>query len=287
MDNDKVVENNQDSCTTDLAVENCTPKITLPETVEVNKDLLEAIKNFMDDLSNITEAKDFMDYHIIVNHIDDTKVKSYTKLVKGFVNFFNNNINALSEGNFNDLVDPYISFVSDNGSINFNFQEMFQSAEEDDQDIIKDHLNHIWNLFNNSNKGPEELYIDKIFKELQSEFSPNLTREDQMSLAKNLFNDFQKQNLDVSIVVKVACRKARQLLLNNGSDDHSKTLILICAVEDIDINNFNMIQFMNLIGKVGTLFADGETNPLSGLLSTILSNNNLPSIEELKLDDDK
>jgi hypothetical protein len=64
-----------------------------------------------------------------------------------------------------------------------------------------------------------------------------LTQEQQMTIAKDLFSDFQKQTLDISIVVKMVCQKARDLLLSNGSEDHSQTLVLIDAVENIDINN--------------------------------------------------
>jgi hypothetical protein len=208
------------------------------------------------------------------------------KLIKGFKVFFDNNTEVLNEGNFDGLNDPNISYVAAGGSFAFNIQKTFQEAEEGDQDVIKDHLNYIWNILNNTNKGPEEVYIDKIFKNLKARFSPDLTREEQMAIAKDLFSDFQKQNLDISIVVKVACQKARNLLLSNGSEDHSQTLVLIDAVEDIDINNFNMIQFMGLVGKIGTLFADGEHNPLNGLLSSVFADNNLIPIDQLNLEDD-
>lgn len=277
MDN-KVVENNQ--YTNEETI------VMVPET-HVNVDLLEAIKNFMDDLSSVTTNKNFEDFHTIVKRIDETKVKSYLKLVDGFKTFFANNEEtmALNEGNLNGLKDPNISYVTNNGAFEFNFQQTLEDAEECDQDAIKDHLNLIWNILNNSNKSPEELYIDKIFKDLKSRFSPNLTREEQMMIAKELFSDFQKQNLDISVVVKIACKKARQLLLSNGSEDHSKTMVLIDAVEDIDVNNFNMIQFMNLVGKVGTLFADDEHNPLSGLLSSVFADNNLIPIDQLKINE--
>ena len=255
------------------------------EMEEVNVDLLNSIKNFMDDLSSATESKNFKDYHTIVNHIDQTKIKSYLKLIKGFKNFFDINSNVLAEGNFNGLIEPNISFVTGNGSFIFDFQKIFQEAEEGDQDIIKDHLNHIWDLLNNTDKSPEELYIDKIFKDLKSKLSADLSGKEQM-IAKDLFDDFQKQDLDISIVVKVACRKAREMLTTNGSDDHSKTLTLIDAVEDIDVNNFNMVQFIALVGKVGTLFANGESNPLSGILSSIFTDYSLP-IGNLNLKDEE
>lgn len=255
------------------------------EQVEINVELLESIKNFMDDLSNVTTNKNFQDYHTIVNRIDESKVKSYIKLINGFKVFFENNSEVLNEGNFDGLKEPNISYITDNGSFSFDFQQTFKEAEEDDQDVIKDHLNHIWNILNNTQKSLEEIYIDKIFKDLKSRFSPDLTREEQMIIVKDLFGDFQRQNLDISVIVKVACQKARELLKSNGSKD-SKTLVLIDAVEEIDINNFNIIQFMGLISKVGTLFSDGESNPLKGLLSSVFTDNNLIPIEQLKLEDD-
>lgn len=249
----------------------------------VNTELLESIKNFMDDLSTVTTSDNFKDYHTIVKRIDKTKVKAYHNLVKGFTTFFSVNSTILTDdGNFDELVEPNISYSTDSGSFSFNLQEAFHIAEEADQDVIKDHLNHIWNILEGGNNSPEEKYIDKIFRDLKSRFSPDLTREEQMMIAKDLFSDFQKQDLDISVVVKVACQKARELLLKNGADNSSQTMVLIEAVEEIDINNFNMIQFMGLVGKVGTLFSDGENNPLSGLLSSVFDNN---LIEGITLED--
>lgn len=267
------------------AVEKYTIDAT-PETV--NMGLLEAIKNFMDDLASITTNKNFEDFHTIVKRIDETKIKSYLKLVEGFKKFFVNNEETmtLNNGDLNGLNDPIISYITANGSFEFNFQQTLEDAEECEKDAIKDHLNLIWNILNDTNKSPEELYINKIFKDLKSRFSPDLTREEQMMIAKELFSDFQRQNLDISIVVKVACAKARELLLSNGSEDQSKTMVLIDAVEEIDVNNFNMIQFMGLVGRVGTLFADGEHNPLSGLLSSVFADNNILPIDQLQITDE-
>jgi hypothetical protein len=266
--------------------EQCISLVVEEEKPKVSITTLKAIQNFIRELSTvITENKNFMDYLTIVNRIDESKVKSYTKLISGFRVFFDNNMEPLSRGDFKGLEDPNISYNTDNGSFSFNFQLAYGEVEdEEDQNIIKDHLNHILDLLNKGDQGPEEIYIDKIFTDLKSKFSPDLTREEQMAIAKDLFNDFQRQNLDISIVVKVACQKARELLLSNGTTD-SKTLVLIDAVEEIDVNNFDMIQFMGLIGKVGTLFSDGENNPLNGLLSTIFTDNMIP-IENLNLDED-
>lgn len=248
------------------------------ETPSIDVELLKSIKNFMDDLTNVTTNQNFIDYCTIVNRIDESKVKSYVKLINGFETFFSNNANSLNEGNFENLVDPNISYVTCNGSFSFNFQKTFEEADEENQDIIKDHLNLIWNNINNKNKSPEEVYINKIFNNIRSRFSPNMTKEEQIIIAKDLFSDFQKQNLDISIVIKVACQKAKKILIAKGSEDHSKTFILIDTVEEIDVNNFNMLQFMTLVGKVGALFADEENNPISDLLSSMF--NNTFSIED-------
>ena len=238
----------------------------------VDPELLASIKNFVDDLSNVTTLQNFTDYSTIVNRIDESKVKAYFKLVNGFKVFFSHNKEALTNGNFEDLQDPHISYVTDNGSsFSFNFQKIYAETDEDNQEIIKDHLNHIWNIL--TKKSMEEIYIDKIFDDLKERFSPDMSREEQMAIAKDLFNDFQKQNLDISIVIKAACQKARKLLLSNGSEDNSKTIMLIDTVEEIDVNNFNMIQFMMLVGKMGTLFVGDENNPLSNLLANVVSNN--------------
>lgn len=256
------------------------------EVIGVNPTLLEAIKNFMDDLSNITDNKNFEDYRTIVNRIDTTKVKSYAKLINGFKKFFDGNTN-LQKGleNFKSLSEPYIEYTTDNGAFVFDFQQVYNSAQECEQDTIKDHLNHIWNLLNNGVKSPEELYIDTIFENLKSKFSTDLTREEQMTIVKDLFTDFQREQLDVSVIIKVACKKARETLISNGADDHSKILSLLDTVEQIDVNNFDMLQFMGLVGQVGTVFSTDESG-LNGILASILSNSSSAlEMETLSLED--
>jgi fibrillarin-like rRNA methylase len=250
----------------------------------VDNDLLESIKNFMDDLSTITTHKNFQDYHTIVNRIDQTKVKSYVKLIKGFKAFFENNEEALNEGNFDGLNDPNISYVTDTSSFTFDFQKTFQEAAEGDQDVIKDHLNHIWTLLNDKPKSLEEIYIEKVFSDLRARVSQDMTREDQMMLVKDLFSDFQKQKLDMAITIKAACIKARELLEHNTSEDNSTMLMLIETVEEIDINNFDMMSFMGLIAKMSCLFSNTEDgNPLNSVLSSLLVNPNNISLDQLQL----
>jgi len=248
----------------------------------VNVELLESIQNFVDDLSNVTGNKNFVDYRTIVHRIDETKVKAYTKLVNGFKVFFDNNADSLTKGDFEELKDPNISYVTENGSFSFNFHTMFHETDEENQDVIKDHLNHIWNILNKKNKSAEELYIDKILVDLKKRFSPDMTREEQLAIFKDLVNDFQKQSLDISIIIKTACQKARRLLLSSGSDNH-KILTLLDDLEEIDINNFTMIQFITFVGKVGTLYANEENNPLSSLLSNMFQSNSF-NMEHLSID---
>lgn len=243
---------------------------------KVNENLLSAIKDFVEDLANVTDNKDFKDYCTIVNRIDISKAKAYFKLIDGLKAFFEHNKETMTKNNLNDLTDPNIAYNADNASFTFNFQQVYNSASEDEQEVIKDHLNHIWSILN-SGKSPEEQYIDKIFNDITTKFSSDLTRDEQMMVAKDLFSDFQQQNLDISTVIKAACQRARQLLIERGADNQSNTLVLIDAVEEIDINNFNMIQFMGIVGRVGTLFSDGENNPLSDLLSNVLSTGTPPT----------
>lgn len=252
----------------------------------VNNDLLESIKNFMDDLSTVTNNKNFQDYHAIVNRIDESKVKSYIKLTNGFKVFFENNADILSEGNFDNLKDPNISYVTDNGSFSFDFQQTFQDTEEEDQEVIKDHLNHIWTILNNENKSAEDLYIDKVFRDLKSRFSPDMTREEQLMITKDLFDEFQRQRLDMSTVIKAACRKSRKLLDNN-TDDTSQMLMLIDTVEEIDVNNFDMIQLLGCVSKISSIFNTGEGNPLNSLMSSLINVHNVPlDLNQLKLSEE-
>jgi len=247
----------------------------------VSELLLTSIKNFVEELTNITENKNFKDYSSIVNRIDISKVKSYYKLINGFKTFFDHNTDALTQNNFDGLIDPKITYSSDNGSFSFDFYDVYQDAEQCEQEIIKDHLNHIWDLLSNGDKHPEEIYIDKIFSNLKSRLSPDMSRDEQIiKNVKDLFGDFQKQNLDVSKVIKAACKRARQTLNEQSNfDNQSKALVLIDAFEKIDINNFNMIDFMGLVSHASALFSEDESNPLD-LLSSILSTNNLLPAED-------
>lgn len=216
--------------------------------VVINIELLDAIKNFVNDLSNISSIQNFVNYSTIVNRIDETKIKSYIKLINGFKVFFVNNREVLSEGAFENLVDPNISYVTENVSFSFNFQNIYMEANEENQDAIKDHLNYIFNMLEN-NKSKEEIYIDKL---------------------KNLVIDFQKQNLNMTVVIKKACQKARNMLLLSNDSDNSKTLALIDAVEEIDLDNFSIMNFVTLVTKISTLFlGNGENNPLATMFSTM------------------
>lgn len=252
----------------------------------VDKMLLDAIKNFMVDLTSTMEEefdKNFEMYNTIVNRIDETKVNSYQRLVSGFKIFFEDNQESLKEGHFEDLSNPNIAYSSENGTFSFNFEQILSKLNDSEQETVKDHLNHIWNLLSGENKSEEERYIDRIFQNLKSKCSPDLTKDEQMTIAKDLFSDFQTQNLDIGKVVKAACQKSRQLLLQNGSDTNTATLALISSVEEIDINNFNMVQFLALVGKVGTLFNDTENNPLQSILSNVFQTTEWPPIENIKL----
>lgn len=250
--------------------------VAVDESENVNENLLSSIKVFMKDLSNVTDTKNFKEYLTIVNHIEKKNVKSYHKLINGFKVFFNNNSEQLTKGDFNDLNDPNICFVSNNDSFSFNFQKIFEDANDADKEVIKEHLNHIWNILDDSNKSVEELYIEKIFTSLKSKFVPELDKEDQIAVIKDLvlkesfFVDFQNQNLNIPILLKVLCKKVREII---GSNDQSNFLHIVDVIEDIDLNDFNMAQFMNIVSKIGLLsYSDGDSilnNILSELLGLI------------------
>jgi len=237
----------------------------------VSEELLAAIQNFVQDLSNITTDECFQNYATIVKRIDKTKIKAYSPLVIGVQTFLNTNSDILRCGVFKGLAEPNLGYVAEKGSFSFNFEDVYQKAEEDEQEAIQAHLNHIWAILTDD-KSVEEKYIDKIFSDLQHRFSATpaleMTREQQMDVVKNLFADFQTQNMNIAYVIKAACRKARQILTASGADENSNALGVIAFVEQIDINNFDMIQFMALVAKIGPLFTDGH-NPLNELLTYI------------------
>jgi hypothetical protein len=238
----------------------------------VSEELLTAIQNFVEDLSNITTDECFQNYATIVKRIDKTKIKAYSTLVIGIKSFLNANSDMLRSGVFNGLSEPNLGYVAEKGSFSFNFENVYQKAEEDEQEAIHAHLNHIWAILTDD-KCIEEKYVDKIFSDLQNQFSEipayEMTREQQMEVVKNLFADFQTQNMNIAHIIKSACRKSRQILTSGGADENSHALEVIAFVEQIDINNFDMIQFMALVAKIGPLFTDGQ-NPFNDLLHTII-----------------
>jgi hypothetical protein len=235
----------------------------------VSEDLLLAIKNFVEDLSNITSDKCFHNYATIVKRIDKTKVKACSTLVIGVKTFLTTNSDKLKCGVFSGLVEPTLGYVTENGSFSFNFENIYQEAEEDEQEAIHNHLNHIWTILTDD-KSVEEKYVEKIFSDLKHKFSTTpayeMTREQQMDVVNNLFVDFQTQNMNIAYIIKAACYKARQMLTINGANENSLALGVIEFVEQIDINNFDMIQFMALVAKIGPLFSDGH-NPLNDILT--------------------
>jgi hypothetical protein len=248
----------------------------------VNTTLLESIKNFMDDLSSVANSKNFTDFYTIVKRIDETKVKSYNKLINGFKVFFDDNKESLIKDDFDHLSIHSIAYRSDNGSFSFDFYTIFHETDENNQEVIKDHLNHIWSILNNENKSPEELYIDKIFKDLKEKFSPDMSREEQMTIAKNLFSDFQKQNLDISIVIKVACLKAREAVADKENNEN--IMALIDAVEDIQSTPLTWFNLCLLVGKVAPLFSNDENSPFSEMFSSMFSDNFLQPFETLSIE---
>ncbi|ABF82084.1 hypothetical protein MIV054L [Invertebrate iridescent virus 3] len=246
----------------------------------VDQGLLESIKNFMDDLAVVTENENFQDYHTIVRRIDETKVKSYNKLVGGFREFFSLNKTALMEGNFEGLIEPHISYKTESGSFFFNFQTTYLETDEANQEIIKEHLNHIWAQIRSENKCPEQLYIDEIFQKLKNK--DQLTMDDQ--LIRDLFTKFQTANFNVTALIRAGCSKAREFLTNNGSQKSSSTFRLIETIENVNVDNFTQMDFMALISKISAIFSEsGESNPLNLCLSSLFGggNTNQPSLTSM------
>lgn len=134
------------------------------ENIIVTKELIDAIKEFVNDLSTVTEDQDFINYLNISKHIDANKKSSATKLINGFVTFFNVNKEFLKTDQFDKLIDPCISFVSDALVVSFNFQTIFYEASDTDQNAIKDHLNSIWSILT---KDADDIYIDDFITTIQ------------------------------------------------------------------------------------------------------------------------
>lgn len=283
MDQDlKLSKNGRETPSKELVVvERCsTPLVSTPPLVST--EVLLAMKDFVDDLSSVVFTSNFEMYRSIINRIDESKVNAYAKMIHGVKQFFLENEMQLKSGLFEKLPNPYLSYVSENGIFSFNIETALQSITEHEQEVVKDHLNHIWSLINREDKSVEEVYIDNVFKNVDSKFSSNMSKEKQIEIAKDLFADFQKQDMDINVVVKYACKKARRLLEKNGCEEASPTMILIDEVEKIDINNFNMIQLLGVVGKVGTMFSQGDENPMKYLLPGIFTaGQDVPTIEGL------
>lgn len=199
---------------------------------EVNAELLQSIQIFMDDLSNITSNKNFNDFHTIVKRIDETKTKSYFILVSGFKNFFETNKDVLMANDFENLVEPTILYTSNNGTFSFNFYDVFKEAEPAEQEVIKDHLNLIWNFFENK----EEKYLKHIIETMKFN-SGNLN-------IVTLFSEFKQRNLNISRFIKVSCNLIKKNLPDEQKDDMS---VIIDKIERIDVNNINVTEMIQLI----------------------------------------
>lgn len=136
-----------------------------PNPVIVTDEIIDAIKEFVNDLSTVTEDQDFLNYLNISKHIDASKKSSATKLINGFITFFNVNKEFLKTDQFNKLDEPCISFVSDALVVSFNFQKIFYSASDAEQNVIKDHLNIIWSILT---KDADDIYIDDFITTMQA-----------------------------------------------------------------------------------------------------------------------
>lgn len=170
------------------------------QLAKADQDVLEAIKAFVDDLSNVTTNADFVNYSYIVNHVTASKVKSALKLIAGFKRFFDHNTlqksdskdgsesgsddsgseSGLNSGSENsDLKSSpsrgshigNISFDVADKSVSFNFEAVFSEAEQCDRSVIMDHLNHIRDLMKHPKVDPEEAYVDNLFSKVKAKMS--------------------------------------------------------------------------------------------------------------------
>jgi hypothetical protein len=225
---------------------------TKSSSEEVNVELLQAIQIFMDDLANITGNKNFIDFHTIVKRIDEFKVKSYFTLISGFKVFFDANKDVLIVNDFENLIDPNISYVSTNGAFSFNFYNVFQEAEVAEQEVIKDHLNLIWTLFENK----EEKYLNDIIQSMHGTDSVNF------DIIK-ICNEFMSKNLNLSRFIKVACKFTRKRLELEPNKNVSN---MLDKIENIDVNNFG----------VGEVFEIANTLNLNQIISNLFFNPSQP-----------
>jgi hypothetical protein len=257
-------------------------EVELVDEEAVNVDVFNAIKTFMVDLANATTNKDFKDYLTIVNHIDISKVKSCHKLISGFKNFIYVNLHHLkNDEDLEGLDEPNISFVTNSGSISFNFQKIFHQSDECDRQVIRDHLNHIWDTMHQASVEKEELYVEELFTKITTGMPSSGSANSQQQIIalshgvlKDVMSDPRLQTLDGSKIVKIMCQKLKHFLgsLTTGEDGGVSTncLALIESVENIDFKNFGMSQFLEFVATVTSRF-DGLD--LTSILTSITSLN--------------
>jgi hypothetical protein len=239
----------------------------------VNKHLLKSVKDFVEDLAAVAASSNFAAYRIIVTRVDETKVKAYHNLVDGYKRFFDSNKEQLAAGDFTSLDEPHISYVTDNGSFAFDFQDAFNKSTSSDQEVIKDHLNRIYEIMNS--KSAEDLYIDKMFNELRDVKA--MTREQQFAMVKRMFVDFTSQDFNLVKVTRAACRKTREIVSQDHQEgDNAKPLMdIVEIVEAVDFNNFNMLSFVELMGKMNALSNNDKSfgNIMSDVMGALTSDN--------------
>lgn len=236
--------------------------------MEFNEKLLTSIKVFIEDLKNVNKDDEyFAMYSAIVNKIDKSKVKSYINLVTGYDYFFKNNKSMITENVFTNLVSPDISYISGDNKISFNFEKLYNVLSEIEQETVKDHLNKIWYLINYGQQN-EEKFLEKVFDDIKTKVDGNkITREDHIVIFTELFNEFKRQSLDFTILVKLTCKKTRELV-----DPESPVLELISFIEQLDFDNLDKTQLFELINKAALLNDDDDLN---SIITTLIPSLNL------------
>lgn len=234
----------------------------------VNENVLNAVKTFVSDLSNVTDNEDFRRYSLIVSHVTISKVKSSLKLIEGFKKFFDRNHHQLkNDVELEGLEEPNLAFDVGDRSVSFNFEAVFRQVDQCDREVILDHLNHIWDVMQTSGDDPEESYVTDLFTRVKSglsSYDSEASSDQMMILSRDILhhvvNDSHFKTLNPSKIVKIMCGRLKSLLSNgnDGSPILSKCLSIIEAVEAIDFDNFNPVQFMQFVASFGSGFAEEE-----------------------------
>lgn len=237
----------------------------------VDAAVLNAVKEFIEDLSLVvSDSVEFQMYKSIVSKIDETKVVAYAKLLRGIKRFFADNEVSLKAGVFRDLANPYIGYASESGTFSFNFEAVYNTLDEAEQEVLRSHLNAIWELVQRAcAPTAEEVHVDKIFKAFfstQEEGKSSPNKEDRLMVLVQKIYEGVNQNLDMKVVIQLLCKKSKVFIHEQTNDPNNSALQLIAEVENIDFANFDAVQMSELIQLV---LKTGGEDVLNTVRSTV------------------